>query len=182
MYINLCTRTVFHFPALPPEAGNFTHMTPYCVSLYDFLQHPVHNMQLLLLDKTVLHSIFRLYFLTKMSSMLVLPWCIALVTSQSKFHIISDISQTVTKVIPNRRKTFISINHRSKSTSQCYTLIDMSLRHAPVWGEKFQVGWITYMHFSHKAHTACCARDIGNLTSVSQNVGYFHQYNTKIVN
>ena len=34
------------------------------------------------------------------------------------------------------------------------------------------------MHFSHKAHTACCARDIENLTSVSQNMGYFHQYNT----
>ena len=50
-----------------------------------------------------------------------------------------------------------------------------------MWGEEFQVGWITYMHFSHKAHTACCAGDIGNLTSVSQNVGYFHQYNTKIV-
>ena len=38
------------------------------------------------------------------------------------------------------------------------------------------------MHFSHKAHNACCAGDIENLTSVSQNVGYFHQYNTKIVN
>ena len=47
-------------------------------------------------------------------------------------QLISDISQTVTKVIPNRRKTFISINHRRKSISQCYTLIDMSLRHAPV--------------------------------------------------
>ena len=38
------------------------------------------------------------------------------------------------------------------------------------------------MHFSHKAHTACFDRDIENLTSVSQNMGYFHQYNTKIVN
>ena len=38
------------------------------------------------------------------------------------------------------------------------------------------------MHFRHKAHNACCARDIENLTSVSQNMGYFHQYNTKIVN
>ena len=38
------------------------------------------------------------------------------------------------------------------------------------------------MYFSHKAHTACCAGNIETLTSVSQNVGYFHQYNTKIVN
>ena len=60
----------------------------------------------------------------------------------------------------------------------------MSLRHAPVCeGKNFKWAELhNYMHFSHKAHTACCARDIGNLTSVSQNVGYFHQYNTKIVN
>ena len=51
-----------------------------------------------------------------------------------------------------------------------------------MWGEEFQVGWVAHMHFSHKAHTACCARDIENLTSVSQNMWYFHQYNTKIVN
>ena len=37
------------------------------------------------------------------------------------------------------KKTFISINHRGKSTSQHYTLIDMSPRHAPVCeGKNFQ--------------------------------------------
>ena len=58
----------------------------------------------------------------------------------------------------------------------------MSPRHAPVCeGKNFKWAELYIMHFSHKAHTACCAGDIGNLTSVSQNVGYFHQYNTKIV-
>ena len=51
-----------------------------------------------------------------------------------------------------------------------------------MWGEEFQVGWTAYMHFSLKVHTTCFAWDIENLTSVSQNVGYFHQCNTKIVN